>query len=418
MSIAGLWLSVVAVMSMAAEAVAQTRTAEIEAARDLKSARVEPETVSSLENVAREVKERKLLERLIAGYNGFRVQIGGMATGSGFAIGPEIYREDLANGRIRVNASASISTRLWQKYQAGVAAPRLAGDRLSLRVEASKRDYRSLEFYGKGPDSARTGRTAYRLEDTDVEGIAAFKPTRHVRFGGSLGGLWTDIGPGRRDELASTEVVFNESSAPGLLAGADFLRHSVFGQVDYRDNPAGPKSGGNYVSEYTWYRDQSPGSFSFRRWDIDVQQYIPFFNRTRRLALRARLTMTDPVSGHQVPFYLQPYIGGSDDLRGFRPYRFTDLNAVVYNAEYRWEVFSGLDGALFFDAGKVMPKRGHLSMADLEVSPGFGLRFNAGNRTFIRLDVGFSHEGVGIWLKFNDPFLPRLFGAGTRQPLY
>jgi outer membrane protein assembly factor BamA len=119
-----------------------------------------------------------------------------------------------------------------------------------------------------------------------------------------------------------------------------------------------------------------------------------------------------------MPFYLQPRLGGSDDLRGYRPYRFTDRNAVVYNAEYRWEIFSGLDGALFLDAGKVMPRSGHLSFSELEVSPGFGFRFNAANRTFIRLDFGFSHEGVGIWVKFNDPFLPRLFGTGTRQPLY
>jgi outer membrane protein assembly factor BamA len=212
--------------------------------------------------------------------------------------------------------------------------------------------------------------------------------------------------------------VFNDSSAPGLDRQANFLRPGAFGQIDYRDDPAGPKSGGNYVSEWTWYEDRSLGAFSFGRWDIDVQQYIPFFNKSRRLALRARMTMTKARSGHRVPFYLQPYLGGSDDLRGFRPYRFTGPNAVVYNAEYRWEIFSGLDGALFFDAGKVMFHRGHLGMADLEVSPGFGFRFNARNQTFIRLDVGFSHEGVGVWLKFNDPFLPRLFGAGTRQPLY
>lgn len=119
-----------------------------------------------------------------------------------------------------------------------------------------------------------------------------------------------------------------------------------------------------------------------------------------------------------MPFYLQPYVGGADDLRGFKPYRFTGPNAVVYNAEYRWEVFSGLDGAIFFDAAKVMPHRGHLGMSNLETSPGFGLRFNARNRTFIRLDVGFSREGTCIWLKFNDPFIPLLFGAGTRQPQY
>ncbi|MEN6533617.1 MAG: BamA/TamA family outer membrane protein [Bryobacteraceae bacterium] len=410
----------IAVLALAviAIATAQTRTGEIERARDQKAVQLQPETVSSSENVMLEVKRRKVLERLTAGYNGLRATIGGMATGSGFAAGPDFLREDFAGGRVRVNASALISTRLWQKYQAGVSLPHLAGDHLLVGVEAVRRDYRSLEFYGPGPDSRRSGRTAYRLEDTNLEGVAAVKPFRRVRFGASLGGLWTDVRAGRRDDLASTETVFTDAAAPGLAQQPNLLSSSVFGQYDWRDDPFGPKSGGNYVSEYTWYSDQSLGAFSFRRWDVDIQQYIPFFNRTRRIALRARMTMTDPVSGHRVPFYMRPYLGGSDDLRGFRPYRFTDRNAVVYNAEYRWEIFSGLDGAVFFDAGKVMPHRGYLGMSDLEVSPGFGLRFNAGNRTFVRLDVGVSHEGAVLWLKFNDPFLPRLFGAGTRQPLY
>ncbi|NLT68133.1 MAG: BamA/TamA family outer membrane protein [Acidobacteria bacterium] len=130
------------------------------------------------------------------------------------------------------------------------------------------------------------------------------------------------------------------------------------------------------------------------------------------------MTMTDAKAGQRVPFFLQPSVGGSDDLRGFRPYRFTGPNAVVYNAEYRWEIFSGLDGALFVDAGKVMSRAGHLAFSDMEVSPGFGFRFNARNRTFMRVDVGFSHEGTAVWLKFNDPFTPLLFGAATRQPQY
>lgn len=403
---------------MAAGATAQTRTAEIEAARDAKLGQSQPESVSRFENALLEVKQRKLIERLTAGYHGLRVQMGGMATGSGFALGPEFFRDDLRDGQIQVQASALLSTSRWQKYEAGVFAPRLSGGRLSLGLEAVRRDYRALEYYGSGPDSPREGRTAYRLEDTAILGSAAVQPLRYVRFGGSLGGLWTDIGTGRRDDVASTDTVFNEASAPGLAGGTNYLRSGLFGQLDYRDDPAGPKSGGNYVLAHTWYRDESSGAFGFRRWDIDVQQYVPFFNKTRRIALRARMMMTDTAAGRRVPFYLQPYIGGSDDLRGFRPYRFTDRNAVVYNAEYRWEIFSGLDGALFFDAGKVMPHRGHLSMSDLEVSSGFGLRFNARNRTFVRLDVGISHEGAAVWLKFNDPFLPRLFGTGTRQPLY
>ncbi len=407
-----------AILAVAGFSAAQTRTAEIEAARDAKTGRLRPETVSSFERLLLEVKERKVVERLTYGFNGVRLQLGDMATGSGFAAGPQFVRGDIADGAVRLNASASISTRAWQKYQAGMMLPRLAGGRLALGFEATRRDYRALEFYGDGPDSRRTGRTAYRLQDTLLEAVAAVQPHPKVRLGGSAGGLWTDIGAGRRRGLASTGAVFDDAAAPGLFRQSAFLQSGVFGQLDYRDNPAGPKAGGNYVSEFGWYRDRSSGAFSFRRWDIDVQQYIPLFNKTRRLALRARMSMTDPVSGHRVPFYLQPTLGGSDDLRGFRPFRFTSRNAVVYNAEYRWEIFSGLDGALFMDAGKVMPRRGRLGMSDLELSPGFGLRFNAANRTFIRLDVGFSHEGVGLWLKFNDPFLPRLFGTGTRQPLY
>lgn len=403
---------------VAMTAVAQTRTSEIESARDGKTAALVPESVSRVEALMLEVKQRKLIERLTAGYNGVRVTIGSMATGSGFAIGPELVREELAGGKLRLDASAMFSTRQWQKFQAGIAMPRAAGGRLALRAEAIRRDYRSLEFYGSGPESARGARSVYRLVDTTLQGSAGLTPARNVRFGGTLGGLWTNVHAGRHDDLANTGSLFNEASAPGITRQAWFLRPGIFGQIDYRDDTAGPKAGGNYVAQRTWYRDQSLGVFSFGRWDIDVQQYVPIFNRTRRFALRAHLTMTDSGPGQHVPFYLQPYVGGADDLRGFRPYRFTDRNAVVYNAEYRWEVFSGLDGAVFFDAGKVMPHRGWLNFSDLETSAGFGLRFNARNRTFMRFDAGFSHEGFGLWLKFNDPFLPRLFGTGMEQPLY
>jgi len=407
-----------AVVIAASGAHAQTRTEEIERARREKEASVQPERVSSFENVMLQFKNRKIMERVTAGYNGLRAQIGSMATGSGFAAGPDFLREDLADGRIRISGSAAISTNLWQKYQAGIVLPRLGAGRFSLGFDAARRDYRSLEFYGMGIDSSRRNRSDYRLEDTSVDATAAFWVARHVRVGGSFGGLWTDIRRGNDSELPGTETLFDDSSAPGLFSQANFLRPGLFGQVDYRDDPAGPKSGGSYVAQYTLYDDRSLGQFGFHRWDVDVQQYIPFFNRSRRIALRARMTMTDAKAGQRVPFFLQPSVGGSDDLRGFRPYRFTGPNAVVYNAEYRWEIFSGLDGALFVDAGKVMSRAGHLAFSDMEVSPGFGFRFNARNRTFMRVDVGFSHEGTAVWLKFNDPFTPLLFGAATRQPQY
>jgi hypothetical protein len=60
--------------------------------------------------------------------------------------------------------------------------------------------------------------------------------------------------------------------------------------------------------------------------------------------------------------------------------------------------------ALFFYAGKVTNKRTQLNFHELETSAGFGFRFNARNEVFLRLDVGFSHEGFQIWFKFGNVF--------------
>jgi len=101
---------------------------------------------------------------------------------------------------------------------------------------------------------------------------------------------------------------------------------------------------------------------------------------------------------------MQPSLGGAEDLRGYRPYRFRGDNLLAMNAEYRWEIFSGLDMAVFADAGKVYQRKSDFLLDDLESDAGFGFRFNARDKTFLRLDVGFSHEGFQVWVKFNNVF--------------
>jgi outer membrane protein assembly factor BamA len=114
---------------------------------------------------------------------------------------------------------------------------------------------------------------------------------------------------------------------------------------------------------------------------------------------------------------MQPVLGGSGDLRGFRSFRFADQNMLNLTAEYRWEAFSGLDMAVFFDSGKVFPTYSQLNLSHLEACGGFGLRFNLLNRTFIRMDFGWGREGLQVWLKFNDVFKPRPLGTAGAQPI-
>lgn len=398
-----------------------SRTAQIEKERDEKAARLKPEVLPPAEKTLRRMQDEKVIEKFTEGYKGFRLKAGGLATGGGFALGPEWHNESGLGGQLHVSASAQLSTRLWQKYNLMLGFPHLFGQRLAAGVSSTYRNYSSLDYYGNGMHTSREGRTNYRLEDTDVLGTAVLRPQRRMRMGFGGGYLFTNVGPGKRSGITSTDAVYTDATAPGIQTQTNFGRYGFFGQYDYRDNPSGPKTGGNYVVQTTWYKDLSSSSslYSFRRFDVDVQQYIGFFNNLRRIALRARGTFTEVEQpGRTVPFYLRPTIGGSDDLRGYRTYRFSDRNALVLNGEYRWEVFSGLDGALFFDAAKVMPHAGHLALGQMKTSAGFGLRGNVRNATFLRFDVGFSQEGFMIWFKFNDAFNSQRYSTGAVQPVY
>ena len=103
---------------------------------------------------------------------------------------------------------------------------------------------------------------------------------------------------------------------------------------------------------------------------------------------------------------MQPSLGAADDLRGFRPFRFYDDNTFIMNGEWRWEVLSSVEGALFIDAGKVFPRPGSLNFKHLEKSYGGGLRFRAPSTgaLVMRMDVAASREGVQFWFVFNDIF--------------
>jgi outer membrane protein assembly factor BamA len=138
--------------------------------------------------------------------------------------------------------------------------------------------------------------------------------------------------------------------------------------------------------------------------DVDLQQYVPLPNRYRILALRAEAVLTDAEAGNQVPFYFQPTLGGANTLRGYREFRFRDQNSLLLGAEYRWEAWWALDGALFVDAGTVAPTRRDLSLSDMDVTYGIGFRLHSNSAVVARLDLAFSREGFVPLLRFEHVF--------------
>jgi hypothetical protein len=388
----------------ALQAQGDSRLAEIAAQQEQKAAETRPEQQGRVERGLIWFRDAAVLERFADGIGGVRLKLGGLAPGSGLAAGPEYHRDSLSGGLLTLRTGAQTSTRGYRKLDFELGAPRLAGGRLFALIYGVHHNYPGMSYYGPGPDSEKTGRSNFRLEDTAIDATFGVRPTRRLTVGSSAGYLFNNIGAGTDSRYATSVATYSPVQARGIDVQSNFMRTGTFVQYDWRDDPGGPRSGGNYFAQFSDYRDRSFGVSHFRRLDIEAQQYFSILNERRVFATRVRSTLTFRDDNRFIPFYMQPSLGGSEDLRGYRPFRFRDDNLLVMNAEYRWEVFSGLDMALFADAGKVFSRRSQFNLTNLESNAGFGFRFNARNQTFLRLDVAFSHEGFQVWVKFNNVF--------------
>ena len=112
--------------------------------------------------------------------------------------------------------------------------------------------------------------------------------------------------------------------------------------------------------------------------------------------MRVRTSHSTADAGQEVPFYFLETIGGAASLRGFREYRFRDARSLLVNLEYRWEVWTYLDFAVFSDAGKVFSERDDFDFRDLEASYGFGMRIHTPANTVFRIDLARSSEGFKL----------------------
>lgn len=381
-----------------------TRAGEIERERQQKAANLKPDVPGTLERVIRYATTGEALEQATRGIPGLHLRVGGLVSGSGLAAGPEYLRRGLAKGNVVFRASARASYKLYQRYDLQLTLPHLAADHAMLDFEAVHRNEPSLNYYGPGPNSKKSGRTDYRYEDTSFNATSAVKILPRAWIGMTGGYLMPNVSRGRDRALASTEKVFTPAVTPGLDIQTNYLRGGPIASFDYRDNPASPREGGFYSAEYVYYSDREIGRYNFRRLNAEVQQYVPFFHETHVIAIRGKTELSYTDAGQVVPFYLQPVLGGLDDLRGFRPFRFYDDNLIVLNGEYRWSIFTGLDGVLFADEGKVFHRHSDFSLRHLEHSYGFGFRFSTEKSTFMRIETGFSREGFQIWVKFGDIF--------------
>jgi hypothetical protein len=331
------------------------------------------------------------------------VGVGGLGAGAGLTIGSE-YKWNSSGDQVRSRSFATVSTNHFWGVGTGLELPHIGGRNLNFVVAASHRDAPQLEYYGSGPDSSQNDRTNFRKEDTLVDARVELRPHRHIATSCRLGQLFLNVGPGTNHSLPTTESVFGPAEAPGIDAQTNYAVAGCRAELDLRDFPGDPQKGTYLAAGYERYFAEDDDQFSYHRLSAVAVQYIPFWNQNRVIALRAKTEFSLHSGDQVVPFYMQTTLGSDEDLRGFRRYRFYGENSIVLNAEYRWEVSTRFDMALFVDAGKVFNRPGEVSLHDLETSAGFGFRFKDNESIAARFDTAFSREGFHVWLKFGRLF--------------
>ena len=369
--------------------------------RSEKNSALQPYTPGGFERAMHFVEEKGVF---IVGREGFYPKLGSLTTGSGFAFGPGYRDRDLFNNQGMLDVWAATSSRRYWAAEARLTFPKLASNRLVSESWVAHRDYPQEDFFGIGPESARADQTSYAIR-YDLAGTRlGIRPLSTLLAGGGVEYVSPRLGQGQDRLVPSIEERFSPITAVGLGASADFVRSTAFLEVDYRQ-PKNARKGGWYRVDASNYHDLGTGQFTVRRVDTDLRQFVGFLSERRVLAGRLFVSTSDVDSGAAMPFYLMPTMGGNDTLRGFREYRFRGPHAILAQGEYRWEIWSGLEGALFYDAGKVAMRRADLNFRDLEKDYGFGFRFNTDEAIVFRVDAGFgSRDGKHLYIVFGGIF--------------
>ena len=379
----------------------QSRAEQLREEREAKQKVLAPPTLSPLQSamLVADTRVVPILQR-----DGLYAKLGSLTTSSGFAYGLGYRDRALVDGQGGLDLWAAGSIKGYWALNAQGSYPLRPGGAFSVHGSAKRQSYPEEEYFGLGPDSKREAFGAYAFNNTSVSGGLHGRFSSVVRAGGDVEYLRPRVGPGESDEHPPIDILFPPIEREGFEIRTSFVRTAAFASIDYRQ-PLNARKGGYYRVDVNRYDDQSGDAYSFTRVEMDLRQYVSFLAERRVLVGRAWVSTSETDDLATVPFYMMPSLGGNSTLRGFRANRFRAPHAMLLQAEYRWEIWSGLEAALFYDTGKVAMERKHLDFHDLEKDYGFGFRFNTDQGIIFRVDAAFgSRDGKQLHIVFGGLF--------------
>ncbi|WP_035353343.1 BamA/TamA family outer membrane protein [Edaphobacter aggregans] len=385
------------------ETAGPTRSAAIVDAEKVKAKSLAPVAPSHGEQEFDHLEER--IMNPIINPNGLTAKLGGLPTGSGISLGPRYVRRDLLQEHLTSSSYVVGSTKKWYRGASSLDFVGLMDNHLEFVADGGYENDASMRYYGEGSNSLKANRSDFRREFTTAHFRGEFHLLdQKLSAGYAVGGLLVNVGPGDLDGWPSTDKLFNEANTPGLQTQSNFITGTASITADLTTPSFSNPKGLVLEANDTQFWDQSGNHSDFHRLQTQATYYVPFVNGMRTLAFRARNETTFHSADQQVPFYLQPTLGGPNDLRGYERYRYYGNGSSVLSGEYRWSVAGSLELAIFGDGGNVYSRPGLIGLRELRGDGGFGVRFKSKQQEIVRVDLGVSPEGVNVWFVFNNAF--------------
>ena len=345
-----------------------------------------------------------------------------------------------------------------------------------LHVYAQATSLNKIAYYGLGPATTRPDASFFgQLETVVGMDVTYIVPTRtpalkrlNLSLFGEANGRFVDLRESRGQSSPSIEQLYTEATAPGLTTQPSFAQ---FGEAILLRPKISNRVRFNYSLKYQQYFAPGDSRFSFQRLTVDLAHQILLETKTRELVplehngpddcstsatdskhactpfdgptlkanpsdpnkpkhtydregsinLRFLLSESYTSSGHVVPFYFQPTLGGSDidgksSLASFQDYRFRAPNLMLLQGSIEHSLPRLPIGVIFMaETGKVALTHGDIEFKHLRHSYAAGLTLRAGGFPMVYLMYAWgSGEGTHTIASMNTSLL----GGSSRPSLY
>ena len=300
-------------------------------------------------------------------------------------------------------------------FEKNISSNMLPGQDFRMRIdgEVSTEKEQSLSIDGAIPLRQKKQRINFNLEyksnyndyhgiggNTPKEPIAEYKKERYT-FNGNWVRFFKDyMSAGVAWDITGVDVTDIEQTM--LYSG--FSRAFGVGAVFTLNTKLPnnfPTVGYYYNSELIFYDKIFNSDDNFITLNQEFQYIVSKNNHIIAKQIISKNNFKD------TPFHYLPEQGGSKLMRGLKSGRYVNEQYLGAQAEYRSPIFFWRVSAVCFGATAISYKGiNDFDSENLHFTGGFGLRFalDKSERVNLRVDIGFSHEGQGIYLKFGEAF--------------